>query len=99
MSVQTDPTDVERAALGSLNAERAALVSLTRCIAQDGSAKRLRVQAQLSLGDMSRALGGVPATTIMRWERGEHLPSADLAVRYGALLAALAENEGGDEAA
>lgn len=77
-------------AMSTAEMNRATLISLVRHLTRDGSARRIREQASLSLGDVGRALGNVQASTVMRWERGEHLPRGDTAMKYGELLAALA---------
>jgi DNA-binding transcriptional regulator YiaG len=71
-------------------ANDALFIALVRRLIKDGSAQRIREEAQLSLGDVGRALGGVTASTVMRWERGS-LPRSGMAIRYGQLLARLAD--------
>lgn len=61
-----------------------------RSLARSGRAKQIRVASELSLADLARASGTTPAT-ISRWENGARKPYGDAALRYGALLQALAE--------
>lgn len=66
------------------------VVSLARArdLARSGAARSIRLAAGLSLGEVGRALG-CPASTILRWERGDRLPRGDLAIRWAELLQAL----------
>jgi transcriptional regulator with XRE-family HTH domain len=67
------------------------LVRLTRVrgLAADGTARKLRLEAGLSLGEVAEHVGvGIP--TVSRWEQGERRPRGRFALRYGALLEALA---------
>lgn len=68
------------------------LLALVRRLVLDGTARRIRKDAHLSLGDVGRALGGVAPSTVMRWERGA-LPRRATAIRYGALLTQLSDLE------
>jgi transcriptional regulator with XRE-family HTH domain len=63
------------------------LVLLRRALA-DGTARRLREAAGLSLADVARP-AGVTAATISRWESGTRTPRAEQALRYAAVLKAL----------
>jgi transcriptional regulator with XRE-family HTH domain len=68
------------------------LVQLTRVrgLAADGTARTLRLEAGLSLGEVAQHVGvGIP--TVSRWEQGERRPRGRYALRYGALLEALAQ--------
>lgn len=67
-----------------------ALVAQVRRLTANGSAKRLRERARLSLQDVGDAVG-VSAVTIWRWELDKASPRPALAARYGALLAELME--------
>lgn len=67
----------------------AVMLALVRELVSDGSARRIRTGAHLSLSDVGRSLGGVAASTVLRWERGS-LPRAAMALRYGELLSELA---------
>jgi transcriptional regulator with XRE-family HTH domain len=60
-----------------------------RRLASSGEARRVRLAAGLSLYDLAGAVG-VAAATVHRWERGESRPSGEAALRYGALLGAVA---------
>ena len=66
----------------------------------DGTAKRLRLAAGLSLGDISREIGTDKAT-IMHWENGERRPqAAEFVARYMSLLDRIAaELDNGSEIA
>ncbi|WP_416983504.1 helix-turn-helix domain-containing protein [Streptomyces sp. T028] len=50
-----------------------------------GEAERLRVAAQLSIGEVAQACG-VDQSTVWRWERGTRKPRGEAALAYGALL-------------
>jgi transcriptional regulator with XRE-family HTH domain len=63
-------------------------LALTRRLAADGSARRLREENGLSLADVGNAIGTSP-TTIWRWEHGERSPHGNLAIRYAAVLSGL----------
>jgi DNA-binding transcriptional regulator YiaG len=53
-----------------------------------GEAERLRVAAQLSIGEVARACG-VDQSTVWRWERGVRKPRGDAALAYGELIESL----------
>jgi transcriptional regulator with XRE-family HTH domain len=64
----------------------------------DGTAKRLRLAAGLSLGDISREIGTDKAT-IMHWENGERRPqAAEYVGRYMSLLDRIASDNLHDDA-
>ena len=75
---------------------RAALVAQVRKLTQDGTAKRLRQAAHLSLADVGAAIG-TSAVNVWRWEEGLNTPRPDACVRYGAVLAELLELDGGPD--
>lgn len=58
--------------------------------AADGEARRLRLQANLSLADLAETVR-VGRSTLHRWENGSRRPAAEPGVRYGRLLAELQE--------
>ena len=60
--------------------------------AENGEARRLRLAANLSLGEVARELG-VAVPTLLRWETGERRPRGKAALRYAGLLEKLAERE------
>lgn len=60
-----------------------------RSLARSGRAREIRHQSQLSLAEVAGAVGTTPST-IQRWENGLRKPYGDIALRYGALLDALA---------
>lgn len=66
---------------------RIEVIALARRLAQDGTAKQLRLAAGLTLRDAAQAVG-CDATTIWHWEKGDR-PKASSAERYGAFLARL----------
>jgi len=68
--------------------DQAVLIALVRRMVRDGSARRVRSEARLTLSDVARSLG-VCASTVLRWESGESLPRSPIAERYGRLLAEL----------
>lgn len=74
-----------------MEAEALRLSSL-RHLAESGRARQLRLNAQLSLPEVGAACG-VSHVCISRWERGERRPRGAPALRYAALLDALAKAE------
>jgi DNA-binding transcriptional regulator YiaG len=64
-----------------------ALLRARRCAA-DGTGRRLREAAHLSLRDMAHA-AGLNYSTLSRWETGVSRPHGAAAIRYGRLLADL----------
>jgi transcriptional regulator with XRE-family HTH domain len=76
MSVTLDPADL--AALG-----------IIRRAARDGTARRVRELAGVSLEEVARSCGVEPQT-VLRWELGRRSPRAVAAERYTAALIALA---------
>jgi DNA-binding transcriptional regulator YiaG len=60
-----------------------------RALAKSGRARVIRVDSGLSLADIAGAIG-TTAPTVHRWETGARKPYGDTALRYGALLDALA---------
>lgn len=65
-------------------------LTLVRLLVRNGEAKTIRQSAGLSLHEAAREIG-THAATIRRWEIGERVPHGELALRYGALLAELAQ--------
>jgi transcriptional regulator with XRE-family HTH domain len=63
-------------------------ISLARELLADGTARRVRKNARLSLRDAGKAVG-VPASTVSRWERGLRTPRSAAAARYADLLSRL----------
>ncbi|MGW1892111.1 helix-turn-helix domain-containing protein [Streptomyces sp. NPDC002004] len=61
-----------------------------RLAVTSGEAERLRVAAQLSIGEVARACG-VDQSTVWRWERGVRKPRGEGAIAYGELIKALRE--------
>lgn len=59
---------------------------------RSGEARRIRMAALLSQADVANAIG-VDASTVARWEKGERLPRAALAVRYRSILTMLARED------
>ena len=60
-----------------------------RELAESGRAREVRLASRLSLYDVAGAIGST-ASTIQRWESGLRRPYGVPAMRYGALLDALA---------
>jgi DNA-binding transcriptional regulator YiaG len=54
-----------------------------------GEARRIRLDARLTVPEIARAVG-VSHPSIYRWESGRRTPTGTAARRYGALLVALA---------
>jgi transcriptional regulator with XRE-family HTH domain len=73
-----------------MDTAQVATLALLRRMVVDGTAKRLRLEWGLSLGDVARALSTDPSTVWMWEERGRR-PRADLATKYAELLGRLAE--------
>jgi transcriptional regulator with XRE-family HTH domain len=71
----------------NLTKSQAVKIAAVRRAAKDGSARRARVAAELSLRDIAGPCG-VAASTVMRWEAGR-APNAAAALRYAAILADL----------
>ncbi|MFG3110566.1 helix-turn-helix domain-containing protein [Streptomyces tendae] len=59
-----------------------------RAATASGEATRLRVEAQLSIGEVARACG-VDQSTVWRWENGERRPRGNAALLYGQLIETL----------
>lgn len=81
--------------MGSSEALR---ISALRHLAESGRARELRQRAQLSLPEAAAACG-VSHVCVSRWERGERRPRGPGALRYAALLDALAKAEAARQAA
>ncbi len=73
-------------------ADHKQLVALAdiRASTASGDARALRIAARLSLREVGGACG-VTGVTVLRWETGARCPRGDAALRYGALLKALAK--------
>lgn len=71
------------------NSELVALLRARR-YAADGTGRRLREAAHLSLRDLAGA-AGLNYSTLSRWETGVSRPHGDGAIRYGRLLGDLEE--------
>ncbi|MHB1539280.1 MAG: helix-turn-helix domain-containing protein [Solirubrobacteraceae bacterium] len=70
--------------------EQALALAQGRIAASSGHARAVRLAAGLSLYDVARAIG-TSAASVSRWESGVCLPRGELAVRYGGLVTALAQ--------
>jgi DNA-binding transcriptional regulator YiaG len=60
-----------------------------RQLARSGAAKRIRLNANLAVTDVARAVGVAPSTT-WRWEEGQRTPTGAAALRWKRLLDRLA---------
>jgi len=60
-----------------------------RQLANDGTGRRIRIAAGVSLAEIARACGSTRGT-ISKWERGLLSPHGPPAVRYSAVIKALA---------
>lgn len=71
------------------------LIALLRArrYAADGTGRRLREAAHLSLRDLAAA-AGLSYSTVSRWETGVSRPRGGGAIRYGRLLGDLEEFSG-----
>lgn len=67
-----------------------------RSALSSGEAERLRVAAQLSIGEVARSCG-VDQSTIWRWERGVRKPRGKAALVYGELIEALRQRSSSDD--
>jgi DNA-binding transcriptional regulator YiaG len=56
-----------------------------RQLVASGAARRIRRAADLSLAEVSRAIG-VDLSTVGRWERRERVPRGAAAIKYARLL-------------
>lgn len=68
-----------------MTAEELVLLGIARRRAKDGSGRRIRTTAQVSMRLIADAVN-VSEGTICRWEKGERRPSGDAAVRWTRLL-------------
>ncbi|WP_326597775.1 helix-turn-helix domain-containing protein [Streptomyces sp. NBC_01803] len=59
-----------------------------RAAVSNGEARRLRVAADLSIGEVARACG-VDQSTVWRWEKGTRRPCGHGALQYAKLIAEL----------
>src|SRR5579863_5674024 len=66
-----------------------------RRMSQDGRGRRIRRAPGVSAADIAAELG-VRETTVLRWEKGQAFPRRPVALRYRAILVALAEVAGDD---
>jgi transcriptional regulator with XRE-family HTH domain len=73
-------------------------ISVVRRAAKDGTARRVRRAAGVSLGEVARACGVEPQT-VLRWESGQRSPRARAAERYATALAALLATLDGQDGA
>ena len=71
--------------MNEITRSQAMKVAAVRRAAKDGSARRARIDAGLSLRDIAGPCG-VAASTVLRWEAGR-TPRAAAALRWGAVLA------------
>jgi hypothetical protein len=69
------------------------IVAWVNRLCRDGTARRLRLDHNLSLRRVGDACHGADPAAVLRWERGERFPRGDRALAYGSLLAALLEME------
>ncbi len=65
-------------------------LAAARRLASSPRARAIRERAGLSLADLAAGLG-VSGAAVQRWECGSRRPSRDVALRYVALLDALAQ--------
>lgn len=63
-------------------------LSRLRALLRSGAARSIRTAAGLSLGEVAKPLG-VSKTSVLRWERGDHVPRGELALAYWQLLQSL----------
>ena len=74
-------------------------LGLVRRAAADGTTRRVRTAAGVTLAEVGRA-AGVEAQTVCRWESGRRSPRGHAAERYAAVIIALIASVGdSDDAA
>ena len=64
-------------------------ISVARRAARDGTGRRVRLAAGVSLTEMASEIGVAPQT-LLRWELAQRSPRTRAAERYAAVLATLA---------
>jgi transcriptional regulator with XRE-family HTH domain len=64
-------------------------LSRVRELAASGEARRLRLGARLSQGEVAAACGTSPSA-VSRWESGERVPRGRAAEKYAAIIVGLA---------
>ena len=62
-----------------------AALAKVRRLAVSGTARAIRVAADLSLAEMGASIPAT-ASTVLRWERGQRMPHGERAIRYLELL-------------
>jgi DNA-binding transcriptional regulator YiaG len=72
----------------TVEAEDLPQLSRVRALSRSGAAKSIRLAAGLSLGEVARAIDVTPAT-VLRWERGERVPTGKRALHYLTVLESL----------
>jgi DNA-binding transcriptional regulator YiaG len=72
--------------------DRAVALALVRRLVADGTAKRIREAAHLSLSDVGRACG-TSAASVWYWERGRE-PRPALGILYAEVLSRLSDEIG-----
>jgi DNA-binding transcriptional regulator YiaG len=60
-------------------------LSLARQALATGEARRARLEARLTIGDVARVVG-CTTWAVLRWEAGQRVPAAEFGVPYGRLL-------------
>jgi len=74
----------------------AVLLKRIRQLARTGAARMIRVSAGLSLAELGESMDPpVPASTVLRWERGECAPHGARALAYARILKELTQGEDG----
>ncbi len=68
-----------------MNTEELERLATVRRLVATGEARRRRVAASLSLGEVAGACG-VDSSTVSRWETGVRRPRGTAALRYGHVL-------------
>ena len=71
-----------------MEVKRAERLATVKAMAADGSARRVRIAARLSLRDVALAVG-VNTSTVGKWETGTRVPRGDAAWRYADLITRL----------
>lgn len=79
--------------MGSPQTIDPAALAAARCLVRSPRARAIRERANLSLDDMAAGLG-VSGAAVQRWEAGLRRPGRDVALRYAAVLDALAQQLG-----
>ena len=71
-----------------MSVDQVLLITAARAHATNGTGRRIRERARLSLQDVGAAIGSSGAA-VSRWERGERMPRGTQAIKWAELLTEL----------